>query len=401
MPPTLAQNLAALNPWVWTVTDLQPSYLQADTNAREALNNHIALQYGQIFIGNKKEDHIFHTNIASIEVPATGSAIVDIFDPNAITVTSISSKNIPELKIQTAGGDTYLLNAGQQLSIKKPGVPADYEPKKMPIMQAILALPEIVPKWIIFNSSPHHFYEHHTDVKPNNTTVIDDRKTLEKQIAAEPHFKDISYSNLKESQPIHIRKSAIAQIKEIEPNHYKLTRGSILLAEKHCVQVDTPQGRVLIKGNAIATITVRRNLTRVHNWHDTEKDSVITMCDKHMVSLRPGKEACMISTNGNSPDIESIVWADHLARRRLNVIPASDDKQFVLSDFSHLDAMGKEELLISLRASKNKADREIAAKLVKTGAAISYSRDRQREPYSLPFTPSAAESVAAIPNSVQ
>ena len=188
---------------------------------------------------------------------------------------------------------------------------------------------------------------------------------------------------------------------EVEPNHLILTRGSILLSEKNCVQVDTPHGRILVKPNSVATITTRRNITRVQNLHDIAKDSVQVICGKHLVSLRPGKEACMVSTANADTDAETLVWSDHMARRRLHFIPVEDNKSLALSDFSHLEAMEKEDILVHLRASKDNADKELAAKLVKTGAAISYARDRQREPYSRPFTPAATESVASLPSNVQ
>lgn len=167
---------------------------------------------------------------------------------------------------------------------------------------------------------------------------------------------------------------------KVSEDHYKLSRGSMLMKVERSLRIDTPHAIVLAKAGSIVMLTANGNITRVRDMVDSRKNGVVVKLGQHEHSLVPGKELT-ISTLRHKP--MNALLSDDLARRQIKETEVGG-LSVIGADFSIMDALIKHPLLKAMRASHRNVDRDMLRQIEKNAAIVSVLIDRQAGPYYEP-----------------
>jgi hypothetical protein len=161
--------------------------------------------------------------------------------------------------------------------------------------------------------------------------------------------------------------SSHAVLKDTNDGHYNLSSGSILVHVKSPVIVDTPHGSVMLKEGCVALISSQPTMTRVFNLEDRHMGSVEVIVEDKSLPLNQGSEAALMDRG--TDDISRVILSDNIGHKNMQVINVDESHGIVTGQFSMGDMISYHPLLIRLRSSSDKKDRDLVQYLIKTAAA--------------------------------
>lgn len=281
------------------------------------------------------------------------------------------------------------------------------------IMKAMVKMPEEVPKELIWNTTYHQFsywLPMHKNgavggalksnemisskpVKPPISGMnIESAPPAQVSEKSNGHLRPISYTTSTVNLPNNVRMIEGTSIMRDTSKTFQLTGGSALFQEDQPSTIITPQGEVSIKKGAVVQITVTPEITYVRDLYDSYSHDVAAKANGFAVELKPGQEAALVASN--KARVHDLVYADNIARRDIQVISIKPNKHVAVSDFSHINLMMSDPLLVSMRKSQDANDKKLYGKLEKMAAVVTTVHDRTRAPYVVPLENTTAEQLA-------
>lgn len=149
--------------------------------------------------------------------------------------------------------------------------------------------------------------------------------------------------------------------------HYFLSSGTVLARGKEPLIVDTPQGSVAIKEDAVVIISIQNKMTRIFNLIDHHRKGVVATALSRTIELSPGREAVLM--DANATQVKRVVLDDGIGHKDIQIVQVDANHGLITGEFSMGDLLTQHPLLQRLRKSQEKVDRDLVKTLMKTAAA--------------------------------
>ncbi len=428
-PPAAPQQITVEIPsifsfpvdYIWTITDKEENYFEKICNSpakRTALlSNGLSLKGGQSVVEGGENGETVTLPQTIVKIPPHGTAVIQNAEADQIGVISMTDKETGNVTVLVENQGEYALQPGEQLIVTYQAEDgpdglsdpdneiAESDPQ---VMKVVTLMPQDVPYQIIWGTTRHNFtYWLPTNKYPGVGGALSKEEVLshlgEAPSSELPDNEQVSGKDLrpiafKQSTNLRLDDKKIktnkkTRIRQLASNVYRLSAGQAIFFKDKDLSVLTPHGRIILDSDAVVSITVKRNVTLVRDLYDNMNDDVIVLVNKTSHKLGPGQECAIVSAPKNQA--RNIVYSDRVGRRDLRAYPVGDDKHIVLSDVSHVNLFIMDDMLRSLRNSKNHEDRVLYNKLEKMAAVISSVRDRTRGPFTIPYEASSQRSIAA------
>ena len=171
-----------------------------------------------------------------------------------------------------------------------------------------------------------------------------------------------------------LRSGSNLQINMITDRHYRLVEGAVLISARKAIFIDTAQASITCKTGASVLLSASNNITRIYDLNDRFAGDVTVQTEYKSYALTPGSEMSIVK--GLSRDAAlRLVIAEKMARRRMQLVHASNDTQLFANDFSIIDALQRSPLLADLSRCADPTEKRLFVNLMKTAAALSLSTD--------------------------
>ena len=181
--------------------------------------------------------------------------------------------------------------------------------------------------------------------------------------------------------PQGLRMGQDTEVIGVGTDHYRLVKGSVLVAPQKATTIDTNCGTIVSKPGSAALIFVDGVVTRVLNLHDLADGDVRLMLDQQSYRLLPGREVGVV-TGAERASAARLVHKDQLGRRRVRILQVNGDTEIVTNDFSVVDALERFPLVAELGKSKESNDRHLYSNIMKMAAVLSLTTDLTRGSYN-------------------
>ncbi len=158
-----------------------------------------------------------------------------------------------------------------------------------------------------------------------------------------------------------------AEIKELQPDRLQLDRGEVIVEPSHCLVVTTPLAETQLSHKAVVLFRIQGGNERCMVLWDGGPESVVIVFHNRKLCLTAGQEALLTDYD---PNYREIVESDDIGRRRIQIHDLKEHKHIVTAEFSLLHALQRDPLLYDLAHSKDKHDRTLRERILKTAAVL-------------------------------
>jgi hypothetical protein len=150
---------------------------------------------------------------------------------------------------------------------------------------------------------------------------------------------------------------------EVDGSDVRLKAGALMLDAFAPVTLKLPLATVQPKARSLVFVRARPGCEHVFVLLGNAPVTV----GRHRTMLSTGEEAVITD---HQPDYKDLVGEDDIGRRRLRLTPLPENKTFVLSEFSLIQAVEREPLIYALIHSGETQDRALKARLMKMAAVL-------------------------------
>jgi hypothetical protein len=173
--------------------------------------------------------------------------------------------------------------------------------------------------------------------------------------------------------------SGEAQLYRLEPAHYRLDRGCILVHTEETIAITTCFATILVRKGATIIVSIKNDVTRVLNLSDRKRDSVRIIFSKNHISLSPGEELAVAGSRIENAD--SAAMEDVIRYRNVQKVPVCPKCVALYFEFSLLDAIKHHLIFRQLSESNRVEDKALLAEIIKTAAAVDTIFEKSRDKY--------------------
>ncbi len=355
----------------------QNSYAQGVKGSRFALRNDrtISIQSGQFLLGARYSPVSFRTMGTNLRLPAGGLALVTIKGNNQTSITLLDKGRSEGVFVEIAGGSAVKLIQADELTVasysstdnrSKAGRSAAaglrYKTSKTKAdIQVLLANNMLLNCHTIRLQNAWPYKRLDTIYGVGLA-----RKAPVKPSAAKSAtgLLPIAYVSV---TPADCWMSPHGVVTKIAEGHFYLRSGSILARGKQPITVDTPQGSVTVKEDAVAIISIQNKMTRVMNLIDHHRKGVVATSMNRVLELSPGREAVLVVATAEQ--IKRVVLDDAIGHKDIQTVQIDPEHGLITGQFAMGDLLAQHPLLQRLRKSEDKADQDLVKSLMKTAAA--------------------------------
>lgn len=387
------------------------SYLQATagTEMQVASNGDVQMNKGSVVVRAGLTDLTVRPANAMVRMKSTSIAVIDSGENQSTVVTALASSG-PEGIVVTVDNNTYSIEPGERIMISKNGQDAASAPAPLKlegrvekahassgasggggggghnvfVLQAAVSLPEYVPTLAFMGCRQCLLRNYLGGNAPATATgTASGSPTVSLPSSDTPNaYREVAYTTAGTSSviPTAIKASTSANLTPVGRDHYKLTRGNVLVQAPTDMTIETQHATILLKAGAISMVSASQQLTRVRDISDHHVGDVTVLVGKNYNELRPGKELNIIDS---AAEPISLVMSDNISRRAMQTTKV-DKLTIISADFSMVSMLSSHPLLVRLRHSSAREDQSLVGVVYKTATAINMALDRTKSPYYSP-----------------
>ena len=397
----------------YAVYDSKESFLQATqgTQLQVANSQNIKVSNGQVVVRAGDTAMTLLPASAEVTLKPHAVAVIDSREGQPTSVTALDALGTDGVVVHV-GKESYALQPGQQIMITGHISKGDLaggsteladqtsEEDHTYVLRASVNLSEYVPKMAFLQCRTCAF-RHYLDSKfqkdgqiaektptPGMSNIAPTAPQVVGAVGPTKQLRPVAYfeptaekdGDKLTSGPVGFRHATRVAIESIGENHFKLDTGNVVFQSKNPARIDTPHGQVFIKSGAIVLMSAGPRITRVRDLYDSHPKDVTVLLAGHTVELSPGREATISDTNSESL---ALLYADGMSRRNVTIANQAG-LQVVTADFSILNALMVQPLIVQVRRSAAAEDVRMTNTIMKTASAISLVIDRYKGPYHAP-----------------
>jgi hypothetical protein len=157
--------------------------------------------------------------------------------------------------------------------------------------------------------------------------------------------------------------------------HYDLDSGHVLVQPEKDTTVNCAEGKVEIGAGAVAAVLKTEHGVTILDLYDEHKGDVKVIAGGEVIVMTPGMQITL--TKHPSKELRDVHPARFIGHRNLKQIRAADGTRVFMADFSMFAAIAHMKRIRDLARSKNKNDRKLFDKIMKTAASITVLRGLQ------------------------
>lgn len=160
---------------------------------------------------------------------------------------------------------------------------------------------------------------------------------------------------------------------------YQLGCGCALIHTEEPIYINTCRANVFARAGATIVIGAKNDATRILSLSDRKHDSVRVIFGKNHISLNPGEELAVVSSNASNADKAANEYV--IRFRNAQTVSVDPEHKAVLFEFSLGDAMKHCLIFKQLRESPREQDHALLQEIIKTAAAVNTMFVKSREKY--------------------
>lgn len=190
------------------------------------------------------------------------------------------------------------------------------------------------------------------------------------------HFKQIAYTSTVASQLHELSTSACTAYftgkANQAQNRFTLEEGKALITARHATEVQVRDSVVKLKPGSIALIEAAPHSVSVRNLHDTHAKGVSHTTAGRTVSLAPGQQCLLASSQEHA---YKIMESDSIGKRRVATTAAAGST-LVTCEFSPVNLLQNHIVMSLIRSTPGANQSKLLKSVQKTAAAISIVTSR-------------------------
>jgi hypothetical protein len=337
-------------------------------------NRTISIKSGQFVLGSHYLPVKFETYGATMQLPAGALALVSVKPNSESRITLLSSGSSPGMPVQISNGTYITMKATDDLVVRS------YAPSRTTRGGATAGSNTVRRYKTTKTTADMNMLLSRNVLLNCHTLRLESTWPYErlykqsgvgfagKQPLADtaPILKPIAYATTSPPPP-NVWMSPHGALSKLGAGHYFLSSGTVLARGKEPLVVDTPQGSVAIKEDAVVIISIQNRMTRILNLIDHHRKGVIATALNRTIDLSPGREAVLI--DANAAQINRVVLDDGIGHKDMQAEQVDAGHGLIMGEFSMGDLLTQHPLLQQLRKSQAKEDQDLVKALMKTAAS--------------------------------
>jgi hypothetical protein len=323
-------------------------------------NRNISIRNGQFLLGTQLASMSFATSATSTLLPARAIALVSS-KGNQVRITLLDSGSASSVPVRLANSSLVTLKPNEELLVTTYPAVSTKSGVRYQTTKTAINPQTLLTRNVLFNCTSVRITHRWPYEQLFRRSEI--RVAAPAPKAASP-IVPIAYPSV---TPPDSSMSEHATMRKISEGHFFLSTGTVMARAKEPMTVDTPQGSIEIKQDAIAIISVQNKLTRVMNLIDHHRNGVVANTAGKSLELGAGREAVFVDAAAS--EIDRLVLDDGIGHKNMKIIQIDENHGLITGQFSMGDLITRHPLLQRLRKSEDKSDRDLVNALIKTAAA--------------------------------
>ncbi len=166
-----------------------------------------------------------------------------------------------------------------------------------------------------------------------------------------------------------------------EIGNYDLDGGSVLVRPDKDTTVTTDEGQITVGAGCVAVVLKRDDGVTVLDLYDAHRGTVLVRTVDGVISMKPGMQVTL--TKHPSKSLKELHPALFVGHRHLREMRAADGTRVFMADYSMFSAVAHMKRIRDLAKSKNKEDRQLFEKILKTAASITVLHGMEKEKFTM------------------
>jgi hypothetical protein len=359
-----------------TIFERPPNiYLQGERGSKLLVrkNKTISLRSGQFLLGSHYAPVSFDAGGASMQLPVGALALVSVNASHQSHITLLDSGKASGMPVRIANGSSITLKPSDDLAVTSYAAPGTarggtaggksntvrtYRTAKTTANVHMLLTRNLLLNCHTIRLQSAWPYER---LDKRSQTGVAARPPAS---ATLPVLKPISYPAI---TPPNSWMSPHGLVSKLSEGHYFLSSGTILARAKEPLIVDTAQGSIAIKDDAVVIISIQDKMTRIFNLIDHHRNGVVATALGKTIELSSGREAVLMDASADQ--VNRVVLDDGIGHKDIKIVQVDANHGLITGEFSMGDLLTEHPLLQRLRKSQEKEDRDLVKSLMKTAAA--------------------------------
>lgn len=179
--------------------------------------------------------------------------------------------------------------------------------------------------------------------------------------------KAIETNKLPAKSNFRLHISRRTKFEQPEPDKLLLDSGEMVIEALHGGVIGTPLAHIYVKTGVVLLCQVQEGIEYIYVLSDSSPQSTSVIVNKRRAQLSQGVEAIVSDHQANYKELGG---PDDIGHRAMRMHLLGDNRFMLVSEFSLMDALQHNRLLLGIKQSDEAADVALSEKLLKTVAVI-------------------------------
>jgi hypothetical protein len=172
-------------------------------------------------------------------------------------------------------------------------------------------------------------------------------------------------TNVKSNFRLHISRKT--KFEQPEPDKLLLDAGEMVIEAIHSGVIATPLSQIYVKTGSVLLCQVQEGIEYIYVLSDNSPQSTSIIVNKRHAKLDQGVEAIVSDHQANYKELGG---PDDIGHRAMRMHMLGNNMFLLVCEYSLMDALQKNRLLLGIKSSNAAADKALSEKLLKTVAVI-------------------------------